>query len=82
MANAMRPFRDSHAISLLSGPRIDVTAEPPLVGPVYKSSYCPSLQFVYLFLSVLLCFFFGVCVCILFTRKLLLTWRLCVEIHC
>jgi hypothetical protein len=31
-------FRDSQAPSWLSGPRSDVPAEPPLIGPVPK---CP-----------------------------------------
>ena len=33
MDKDMGPFRESQAHSLLSGPRTDVPAEPPLIGP-------------------------------------------------
>ena len=36
MAKDMGTFRDSQAPSLLSGPQMDVPAEPPLMGPDSK----------------------------------------------
>ena len=33
MAKAMMPFKDSQTPSLISGPRTDVQAEFPLIGP-------------------------------------------------
>jgi hypothetical protein len=36
MAKDMGPFRDSQAPSLICGPRTDVSAEPPLIGPAYS----------------------------------------------
>ena len=33
MVKTIGPFRDSQAPSWLSGPRTDVPAEPPLIGP-------------------------------------------------
>ena len=36
MAKAMGSFRDSQALSWLSGPRTDVTTEPPLIGPAFN----------------------------------------------
>ena len=42
----MRPFRDSSASSVISGPRTDVPTETPLIGPDGSTS-------IYIFFLVL-----------------------------
>jgi hypothetical protein len=36
MAKAMWSFRESQALSWLSGPRTNVTTKPPLIGPSFN----------------------------------------------
>ena len=44
MTKVMGPFRDSRVPSLLSGPRTDVPAEPPLIGPDYVIPFDESIM--------------------------------------